>query len=368
MPQQQSAQRSDGIDWFDPPQPDEIEVTLLGPGFGEAVVVHLGSNKWLLVDSCIDPATGRAAALDYLAQIGVQARSAVDMVVATHWHDDHIRGLSQVLEICPDALFCCSSAMQAPELGEMVEAYARQPLGTIGTGVGEIGRILHVMGARGQIVKLATSSRLLRSSPGSPPANMNFEIHSLSLSDAETQRAILNLPRALEKQTKRRAFARNPNHFSVVLWLKIGNVRVLLGADLEETGVPTQGWQAIVGDTTRPPGKASAFKVPHHGSTTGYHQPVWEQLLEQNCHACMMAINPKHRRKRVKLRLIGYRSAPPVGVHHSARVRRAFAFICAMGKDASYRLNSGRPRLAYVHRAGTHSPSELGKNPQNTGV
>jgi len=43
------------IDYGVAPAADEIEVTLFGPGYGEAIAVHLGEGAWLLVDSCIDP-------------------------------------------------------------------------------------------------------------------------------------------------------------------------------------------------------------------------------------------------------------------------------------------------------------------------
>lgn len=33
------------------PRLDEIEVSLLGPGYGESVVVHMGGGEWMVVDS-----------------------------------------------------------------------------------------------------------------------------------------------------------------------------------------------------------------------------------------------------------------------------------------------------------------------------
>ncbi|PXF57856.1 MAG: hypothetical protein C4B58_08625 [Deltaproteobacteria bacterium] len=38
----------------DLPSPDELEISLFGPGRGECVVAHLGNNDWLVVDSCLD--------------------------------------------------------------------------------------------------------------------------------------------------------------------------------------------------------------------------------------------------------------------------------------------------------------------------
>ena len=59
-----------------------------------------------------------------------------------------------------------------------------------------------------------------------------------------------------------------------------GAAFILLGADLEESGHPDTGWSVIVGSRTYPPGKASIFKVPHHGSHTGHHPQVWQDMLD----------------------------------------------------------------------------------------
>lgn len=47
------------------PNPNEFELTLLGPGYGECVEIHHGHGEWIVVDSCVDHA-GDAAALSYV--------------------------------------------------------------------------------------------------------------------------------------------------------------------------------------------------------------------------------------------------------------------------------------------------------------
>ena len=75
-----------------PPEPDEVEVSLFGPGFGECVLVHLGNNQWMVVDCCLELSSGRPAPIHYLEQLGCDIEQAVCLVVATHWHDDHMEG------------------------------------------------------------------------------------------------------------------------------------------------------------------------------------------------------------------------------------------------------------------------------------
>ena len=52
----------------------------------------------MLVDSCLFPKTKdkEPISLYYLNQIGVDP-SSVQTIVASHWHDDHIRGLSALV-------------------------------------------------------------------------------------------------------------------------------------------------------------------------------------------------------------------------------------------------------------------------------
>ena len=87
---------------------------MLGPGYGEGVLVHAGGGEWLVVDSCLG-ADGEPAALNYLRGLDVDPSTTVKMVVATHWHDDHIRGMARLVAACPSARFCCASALKTDE-------------------------------------------------------------------------------------------------------------------------------------------------------------------------------------------------------------------------------------------------------------
>jgi len=68
------------------------------------------------------------------------------------------------------------------------------------------------------------------------------------------------------------------NDLSVATWLQVGSSAALLGADLEEREA-SGGWSAVLASDTRPQGKASVFKAPHHGSYNGHHDEVWTRML-----------------------------------------------------------------------------------------
>jgi len=99
-----------------PPKHDEIEVSVFGPGYGECILIHAGDNEWIIVDSCIDSVSREPAAMQYLKGIGVNSNEAVKFIIASHWHDDHIRGMSSIVNSCQNAKFVCPSAMLSEEV------------------------------------------------------------------------------------------------------------------------------------------------------------------------------------------------------------------------------------------------------------
>ena len=278
-----------GSDVQAPPERSEIEVSLFGPGYGENLVLHLGDNTWIIVDSCIDPTTGEPASLAYLHHMQIDPATAVQQVIATHWHDDHIRGLGRIVQACASAEFVCSAALRQDEFLTLVTAYGRHAM-MASPGVQEFYDVIQALQERRQRVSspqlrppvFATAGRCLwRSEVHISGLRYPCTIHALSPSDTSillAHRHIANLlPR--EGVTKPRVPALTPNHAAVVLWVNIGEVFVLLGSDLEETGNPETGWSVILGSTTHPQGKAAVFKVPHHGSRTADHPQVWQDML-----------------------------------------------------------------------------------------
>ena len=117
------------------PGANELELTLLGPGYGESVILHLGNGEWAIIDSCLD-SDGRPGALRYLDDIGVDPAENVVLIVASHWHDDHIRGLANLLQLCPRARFCCAAALCRKEFLGYVGALEGRHMSSVGYALG----------------------------------------------------------------------------------------------------------------------------------------------------------------------------------------------------------------------------------------
>ena len=249
------------------PESDQFELTLIGPGYGESVVVHLGRGLWMIVDSCVD-SDGDPRPLRYLEGLRVDPSEAVRLVVATHWHDDHIRGVSEVLARCGKADFCCSAALRTEEFLAAIGRMEARWNARVSSGVREMSAVLSSLG-RARRPSWALADRRLYLVPGA-------EVWALSPDDAVFERFLRSLSRFLPSrgEPKRRVTSPSPNEVSVVLWVNGGGVVALLGADLERTG-----WRHIVDGGARPGGRASAFKLPHHGSENAHEPAVWQELL-----------------------------------------------------------------------------------------
>lgn len=267
-----------------PPNPDQIEITLFGPGYGECGTVHLGENRWIVIDSCLNTETSNAAVLDYYAAIGIYPQEAVKLIVISHWHDDHVRGLSDVVSSCPSAYVCCSSALTTNEFLSHILDYRDIMTKTTSTGVSEIDKTL-------QILKSRPSSPIKRALANRPVLNLPAEgnadsciVTTLSPSDKEYANFIKGIATLIPSnlKTKTRAPSLTPNNAAVALWIQIGDVKILLGSDLEEKGEMSSGWSAIVRSEERPRGLASVFKIPHHGSSTGHHDKVWSDMMVES--------------------------------------------------------------------------------------
>ena len=250
------------------PSADEVEVSFFGPGYGECILIHIGDNKWVIIDSCFD-VNREPTALSYLRDLGLKPSDAVRLVVATHWHDDHIRGMSELVKVCDKAVFSCAVALSKEEFLAALEALERRPATATGSGLRELHRVFSLLAERSATCTYAVSNRLIFS-------RNDCQIWSLSPSnrafDAFLQQIGQLVPKEFEG--KRRIPSLTPNDAAVAMLVSVGDITILLGADLER-----KGWQEVLDDYNEPNYKPSVFKVPHHGSQDAHERRVWSEIL-----------------------------------------------------------------------------------------
>ncbi len=263
------------------PGPDVVEVNVFGPGFGECVLVHLGSGNWMIVDSC-EGEDHEPAALKYLTSIGVDPATAVKLIVITHWHDDHVRGIGKVVRACTSSQVCFSAALGKEQFVEAMYVRDTNGPGRLSSGVREIRAVLEcVAGRKGSVIYSMANTIVLQMPAAALAHGENCEVRTLTPSGKQFElamEAIAGLMPTLG-QTRSRATAQSPNHLSVVTWVCVGEVAVLLGADLEERSDPATGWSAVAALPPFPAERAQVFKIPHHGSATGHSDRIWNERV-----------------------------------------------------------------------------------------
>jgi beta-lactamase superfamily II metal-dependent hydrolase len=264
-----------------PPKVDEFEISIFGPGRGECVLIHLGSNEWCVIDSCVSRGRTDPVAVEYLRSFNNDALANVRLVIATHWHDDHIGGMAALLSHAPNAAFCCSMALGSGEFTTLVSAATATIAGH--SGIDEFAMILDELDARGQrapVFAVENKSLLSLSGVG---RSFPIALESLSPSNPTIRLALTQMRSLLPQvnQPQRRIVNPRPNHTSVVIWVNAGPIRALLGADLEHTAHADQGWTAVL-TCHRDTVPAHLFKVPHHGSPTSDNINIWKHMLDKS--------------------------------------------------------------------------------------
>jgi beta-lactamase superfamily II metal-dependent hydrolase len=282
-----------------PPAVDEFEISFFGPGHGECIVMHVGSGRWVVVDSCVDTtdkANPHPVAEKYLTALGVDMGSTVDLIVASHWHADHIRGLGRLVERCSSALFSCAQAMVKEEFIVFAEEMASASASTNGAKLEDFREAIRHLHDRGKPIRWAQGNKLLKAwNPNDAPSGVpRCSVTALSPSDLEYTSFIAEIAvaRPTPARPKRAAAATSPNLVSIVLHVQFGDMSVLLGADMEVHHDPRRGWTAAVA-AGHEAGLAPAqlIKIPHHGSVTGHHDELWTRLVSPNPLAVVTPFN-----------------------------------------------------------------------------
>lgn len=266
------------------PSLDQFEFSLFGPGRGECIILHLGDGVWAVIDSCVSAGRRESVALDYLRAIGAMPNQIV-LVVATHWHDDHTRGLSSVMRVADQARFATSAAFKVDEFAKLIAS--ADPLHRR-SGVDEFASIVAVLRDRRRAGLPAGLSEPMWTFPGRALVELRgtsrsfpVAIRSMSPSDASVRAAFEEISAALPRESTPVGVVphRSPNAASIVLWVTAGDTRLLLGADLERTTRMGEGWTAILEQHDGV--AAHTLKVPHHGSENADSPEMWSVMLSQ---------------------------------------------------------------------------------------
>lgn len=218
--------------------PDRLQVLLLGPGFGESVVVRVPGEPpgWMVVDSLLSDRRGQARCLplEVLDDLGAEP----DLVLLTHAHSDHAGGMAQVVE-----RFRERTVVGALQLDADTTASAR---------VRKAAQVAEAAAALRAIAQL--------------PASRRWDLHGEPRPLGEGTVTVVHPSRTrLDELLKMSSIG--PNRISSALLVQWREQSVLLGADLERPE-----WALLAHAQTLC--ICNPVKVPHHGSA-GAFDTAW---------------------------------------------------------------------------------------------
>lgn len=268
-----------------PPQTTQAEITLIGTGggYGEACVVHLGDDNWILIDSCINPFTKKPLSLEYLESINIDIKNKVKLLICTHWHDDHINGMSEILSKAEKAGFAIASTHDKKKFLQLVKLdYEKLKAEASNASTIEFNNCIEILQKRGTHIKESSLDKLLAACTISD--THRCELISLSPSDYTIHEFTKEISSLITEygQPNQKIIPKSPNAKSVAIFLKLGAHRAILGSDLEISKDPREGWDNIINNSLSIDKTSSLFKIPHHGSENGYHESIWLKLLDKN--------------------------------------------------------------------------------------
>lgn len=232
----------------------------------------------MIVDSCTAAQTRTPVALEYLESIGVSVES-VKVVVITHFHDDHIRGMSNIIERCVNARVCISGALTEQESIAFAMAHSSNDAFSdlAKPSTHELAKVLKMIDTHGgnRSYTLVSEDKVLHRSGTSV-------VHALSPSDRALIQSKLKFDSMVSEtavEFRKLANKLAPNLCAVALHICNGTDTILLGSDLEVSGSPHLGWEAVLASASKPTTRAALFKIPHHGSANGHSEDVVSSML-----------------------------------------------------------------------------------------
>jgi len=262
---------------------NDIGVSIIGTGggYGESVIVNLGNRKWMVVDSCEDPNTKECLPLVFLKKNGIKF-SDVKLIVCSHWHDDHIRGISKLYSECIDAIFCVAIPSDKEKFMALVlYDNKKSSINPEIASTKELLKCLEIRNGNRPMWNYLLQDRMIWFQEGF----FTSKVYCLSPSDEilnQWNQEIASLiPKYCEWNPK--ITLSSPNNKSVVLKVIVGNHCFLLGSDLENGRNNSVGWNCILthSQSAKISPKATLIKIPHHGSRTSYNSQVWCDLLNE---------------------------------------------------------------------------------------
>ena len=267
-----------------PPDLSEYEVSVFGRGYGECIVLSCGNRDFVIIDSFINPNSGRPIALDYLDCLEI-SYNKIKQVIITHWHDDHIRGISEIISSSNENIqIVLNPIIKERDFLKYVQKGTEEGGDN---GLSEFGKVMNYIENHKNNVRFALRDTRIFSDEERYPT----ELYALAPQDAELLQYIKTFIAPNLEERISAPYYRSDNDLSLVLLLKCNHDGALLGGDLQNSSDKSLGWDIVIDNYSHKNTRPLFYKVPHHGSKTGFNERIWSVILGENPYSVITAFN-----------------------------------------------------------------------------
>ncbi|MBF0336280.1 MAG: hypothetical protein HQL05_00470 [Nitrospirae bacterium] len=261
-----------------------MEVTVFGTGYGESIVMHVPGIGWGVIDSCImetDNGSKIVPPLAYLTELQTPPEN-LSFMILTHPHEDHYMGFDVILKhytghiskVCLYAgkgvrelkKYTAKKTIAGANMDNLVKVFkAVDIIKNGGATLRYLSEMTSVFDKRNVLIKDYGSTDISMTALSPNAISIDLYTDKLFKAIPEPGLPVHELDDTLH------------NVISVALLLKIGELQIILGSDLETgTAVHKNGWIGVLSNRDIPLW-ANFVKVSHHGSKNGFHEFAWDE-------------------------------------------------------------------------------------------
>ena len=255
-----------------------VRLVAFGPGFGESIALYIPEVGWGVIDSCLVKNNNKRLnpTLEYLKSNNV---NQLAFLVLTHPHQDHYLGIDHIIKHYLGRIerVCYYS-------GQGIRKYRtylakNELLGE--RGIRQLANIFSefekAKNAGANIITISERTEIIRRNKF---GQHYVEIVALSPS-AESEDLYSDLLFGSIPKKDGDTFKLLPdsdhNLISAAIWCSIGNLRIILGSDVETGKNQKTGWIGILDNVDCPDLSSQLIKVSHHGSPNAFYKNAWEK-------------------------------------------------------------------------------------------
>ncbi len=247
--------------------------------------MHLVNGDIGIIDTFNNPLNTRSEALEYLDRQDI-SYSKVVFVIVSHLHRDHIGGLISLFESCSNAKFYFSSIITSPPFNGIVALSKHANIEIPGFQQSrKIYRFIKRNGIEiesiqeGKVIYDFDNCKITAIYPNEK--SINYFLSKYEIIYEEIDEELKSNNSKNKKQTKKYNISSDFNHHSVALIISFNDLNYLHCSDLvfhDENGM---GAAYVFDYLIQNNLKCHFFKLPHHGSNTGFDKEKWSAFIEE---------------------------------------------------------------------------------------